>query len=125
MFKPLSKLLILIIMLLTFVGQAMASQFFLSQDKFTQTEQAESVAAALTTQSDVHVDNEDDCCEVECCEDECVCPLNSCASLNLVYLSDATRHIHLSSENIVLQSNSPPKSIAKALFRPPIFTSQG
>jgi hypothetical protein len=126
MFKSLSQLLFMIILLVAFVGQAMAYSLMTSFDSISQLQTSIQLQSSITEHdehSSAESAAEDDCCNVECCESECICPENACASM--VYLdSDLfVSELAFISESLNLLSTQATLVIARSLYRPPIFTS--
>lgn len=126
MLTPLSKLLIIIIMLLSFTGQAMASQFVVSNQQTTSTlQQLTPSLTHKTVDSQSNESNDEVCCDIECCEGECICPANTCASFVFLDLFITSTEMRLLSEQVIKSHSHSPQSIIATPFRPPIFISLG
>ena len=129
MYKPLSKILITIIMLVAFIGQAMANHMVIFSDdvasfQFTQIQTVKNSATAkiateaITSSS---IEHEEDCCDVDCCEGDCACPANSCASSvyleNQLYLS----MLFNTAEPVLSVQIQETYNLVNSLYRPPIL----
>lgn len=124
MFNPVLRVLIIAVMLVGFVGQAIA---------FNTSMPCETSAVPLSPSinnlikrddsNSLKIDSAEDCCGIECCDLNCNCIANGCSSF--IYLSteiDSTE-IASFSEAGYMQQFEQPKSIASLRYRPPIFTS--
>ena len=124
MFKEVSRVLVIALMLVAFVGQALAYNTSLpceaSVDSFS------SNFSELIKHNDskpIDTDSLEDCCGIECCSFDCICIANACSSF--VYFKtkiDSTKTSTLS-ESVYIQEFEQPKSIATLLYRPPILSS--
>ena len=121
MFKALSQLLFMIILLVAFVGQTMAYSLMASYDSISELQTSTQLQSSSTAHNESSSEN--DCCDVECCESECICPANACASM--VYLDSnlPISDLAVISEPLNLLSTQATVVIARSLYRPPIFTS--
>ncbi|TMO67771.1 hypothetical protein [Pseudoalteromonas aurantia] len=124
MFKPLSKTCIAIMMMVAFIGQAMAyhTSFSIeaSSDVHIVTEHVEQPQHIESADSDCQLTN---CCDTNCCEIDCICPANACTSA--LYILNEPQMIGFMYVNGPIYSsiNKQPISILSLPFRPPIFTS--
>jgi len=124
MFKAVSKVLVIVMMLVAFVGQSIA--FNTSMPCETSVDSLSSNLNALEKHYDskpIDTDNLEDCCGIECCDVDCACITNACSSF--VYFNteiDSTKTAGLS-EVVHNQQSEQPKSISTLVYRPPIFTS--
>jgi hypothetical protein len=124
MFKAVSRVLIIAMMLVAFVGQAVAFNTSISCE--TSVDSLSPTFSELVKHYDlstVDTDSPKDCCGIECCGVNCTCIANACSSS--VYFNtvvDPTKTAALS-EIIYMQDSEQPKSISTLLYRPPIFTS--
>jgi len=124
MFKEVSRVLVIAIMLIAFVGQAIA--FNTSMSCETYVDSLSPNVSELIKHYDLKpmdTDNTEDCCGIECCGVDCTCIANACSSF--VYFNtevDSTKTADLS-DVVFMQQFEQPKSIATLLYRPPIFTS--
>lgn len=117
MFKPLVQLVVLITLLLTFTGQAVANHYALSVESFNDSHTISSQIDASPNNSE-----ENDCCDIECCESDCICPANTCASF--LYLSPLAQHpVQLINNTFHQHFISSPLNRIESPFRPPIFTA--
>jgi hypothetical protein len=124
MFKAVSRVLVIALMLVAFVGQAIA--FNTSMPCETSVDSLSPNFSELVkhyVSKPIDTDNREDCCGIECCDVDCSCIANACSSL--AYLNteaDSTKTAALS-EVVYIQQFEQPKSISTLLYRPPIFTS--
>jgi len=107
MFKPLSKVLVVVAMLTAFVGQALAYTSMFCEMS------ADSHQSHMTME---HSSSSKDCCDVDC-----ICPANACTSVTLLNSNNGSPDILGFTEAIVNQGAEHPKSMSTSLFRPPIF----
>jgi hypothetical protein len=124
MFKAVSKVSVIAVMLVAFVGQAIAFDTSMScENSGDPLSPSFSELVKRFDSKPIDTDNQDDCCGIECCDVDCTCIANACSSL--VYLNtevDSTKTAALS-EVVYMQQFEQPKSISTLLYRPPIFTS--
>jgi len=124
MFKAVSRVLVIAVMLVAFVGQAIA--FNTSMSCETSVDSLSPNFHELVKHYDsnpIDTDSPEDCCGIECCGVDCTCIANACSSF--VYFNtdlDSTKTAALS-EVVFMQQSEQPKSISTLLYRPPIFTS--
>jgi len=124
MFKAVSKVLVITLMLIAFVGQAIA--FNPSVTCETSVNPISPNFSELVKHYDssaINTDSSEDCCGIECCSIDCTCIANACSSL--VHFNtevDPTKTVALT-EVVYMQQSDQPKSISTLLYRPPIFTS--
>jgi len=124
MFKAVSRVLVIAMMLVAFVGQAVAFNSSIScetlEDDISPSF-SESVKHYAT--SSTELDSQENCCGIECCVIDCTCIANACSSV--VYLNievNSTRTIALS-DLVYLQQPEQPRAIVTFIYRPPIFIS--
>lgn len=124
MFKAVSRVLVIAMMLVAFVGQTMA--FNTSMPCETSVDSIPPSFSELVKHYDsnpIDINSPEDCCGIECCDVDCTCIANACSSS--VYFNtdiDSTKAVALS-EIVYMQQFEHPKSISTLLYRPPIFTS--
>lgn len=124
MFKAVLRMLVIAVMLVAFVGQALAFNASISCE--TSVDFLSPNFSELVKHYDsnpIDTDSPEDCCGIECCAVDCTCIANACSSF--VYFNtevDSTKTVALS-EVVYLQQFEQPKSISTLLYRPPIFTS--
>ena len=124
MFKAVSRVLVTAIMLVAFVGQAIAFNTSMSC-KTTENTLSHSLSEPINHFDEglTHTDTSEDCCGIECCDDNCTCIANACSSA--IYFNtvvDSTKSKALS-DVIDMPQCEQPKSISTLLYRPPIFIS--
>ena len=124
MCKAVSRMLVTVVMLVAFVGQAIAFNTYISCE--TSVDSLSPNVSELVKHLDsnsIDTNNQEDCCGIECCDVDCNCIANACSSF--VYFNtdvDSTKTATLS-EVVYMKQSEQPKSIATLLYRPPIFTS--
>lgn len=116
MFKPLSKVLVVVAMLIAFVGQALAYTAM----------PCEMSSGSHESHMNMNMDHGDmnkssngqseDCCDVEC-----ICPANACSSTTVLNSSIDSTDIQIFSESVAALQSKQPHSISTSLYRPPIF----
>ena len=118
MFKPLSKVLVVVAMLIAFVGQAfvysampceMSSGSHESHMNMNMNMDHGDMNKSSNGQSE-------DCCDVEC-----ICPANACSSTTVLNSSIDSTDIQIFSESVAALQSKQPHSISTSLYRPPIF----
>ncbi len=124
MLKAISRVLVMAVMLVAFIGQAMA--FNTSMPCETLAESHDTSFNELANHYDsnsIDTKSQEDCCGIECCDLACTCIANACSSF--VYFNsdlNSTKLVALT-EVVYKQQFTQPKSIPALLYRPPIFTS--
>ena len=121
MFKPLSKVLVVVAMLTAFVGQALAytSMFCEMSADSHQSHMTMEHSSMKSHEGMEHgemkasASSSKDCCDVDC-----ICP---CTSVTFLNSNNGSPDILGFTEAIVNQGAEHPKSMSTSLFRPPIF----
>lgn len=124
MFKAVSRVLVIAIMLIAFVGQAIA--FNTSMSCETSVDSLSPKFSELIKHYDLKpmdTDNTEDCCGIECCDVDCICIANACSSFIYFHTEVNSTKSTALSDVVYIQQSEQPKSIATSLYRPPIFTS--
>ena len=116
MSKAFSKVLVITLMLVAFVGQAFAYSAM----------PCEMSSGSHESHMNMNMDHGDmnkssngqseDCCDVEC-----VCPANACSSTTVLNSSVDSTDIQILSESVAALQSKQPHSISTSLYRPPIF----
>lgn len=124
MLKAVTRVLLIAIMLVAFVGQAIA--FNTSMSCETSVESLPQNVNELIKHIDhnlVDADTPEDCCGIECCTINCTCIANACSSP--IYFSTIVNPTKTAAvgEVIEMLQSEQPKSISTLFYRPPIFTS--
>lgn len=124
MCKAASKVLVIAVMLVAFVGQALA---------FNSAMPCETSGDAISLDvkeldkyldsNQIDTDSLEDCCGIECCDLGCTCIANACSSFVYFNTEVYATKIGTLSEAINNQQSAQPKDISALLYRPPIFTS--
>jgi len=124
MFKAVSRVLFIAVMLVAFVGQATAFNTAMS---------CETSATPLSPSSNEQVKHYnlntpdtaslEDCCGIECCAEGCTCIANACSSFAYVNTEVDSIKAEVLSEAIYSQPSEQPKSMSILLYRPPISSS--
>jgi len=123
--NSISKALILAIMLISFVGQALAfisvpcgmssksnqSQINMVHSSMIHHEQMNHAEVNKKGTSNLH----------DCCGPECSCPVSACFTVAILPSNMGFIGITYLSENISTQIQNHPKTVYSSLFRPPIF----
>ncbi|WP_024601760.1 hypothetical protein [Pseudoalteromonas sp. TB41] len=112
MSKAFSKVLVMTLMLVAFVGQAFVY--------------CEMSSGSHESHMNMNMDHGDmnkssngqseDCCDVEC-----ICPANACSSTTVLNSSIDSTDIQIFSESVAALQSKQPHSISTSLYRPPIF----
>jgi len=125
MLKALSKVFIILVMLCTFVGQAMASYISISCESSTELNLSIKNNETINHNEwdEGHTKASEDCCGVDCCDIDCVCSANSCSSITYLNVDVGSTQVVVFNEAVYLQKSAQPKSISTLLYRPPIYTS--
>ena len=124
MFKADSRVLVIAVMLVAFVGQAIAFNTFMSCEN-----SADSLSANLSEpvkqydSNPINADNPEDCCGIECCDVDCSCIASGCSLLVYFYNKVGLTETAALSEVVCMHQSEQLKSISTLLYRPPIFTS--
>ena len=118
MSKAFSKVLVITLMLVAFVGQAFAYSAMSCE--------MSSGSHELHMNMNMNMDHGDmnkssngqseDCCDVEC-----ICPANACSSTTVLNSSIDSTDIQIFSESVAALQSKQPHSISTSLYRPPIF----
>ncbi|MBE3672079.1 DUF2946 domain-containing protein [Pseudoalteromonas distincta] len=124
MFKPLSKVLVVVAMLIAFVGQALAytamscEMSLGSHESHMNMEHSKMSHHEGMEHGDMNKSSNgqsEDCCGV------CVCPTNACSSTTVLNSSIDSTGIQIFSESVAALQSKQPHSISTSLYRPPIF----
>ncbi|GHE88167.1 hypothetical protein [Thalassotalea profundi] len=122
MFKAVTNIWIITVMIVVFIGQAMAYNASIpceTSDEIHST----SIYSELIIYNDSHIGNSEDCCGIECCDIGCSCVANACTSIVFINTEIATTNLSVLSESIYTQLSEQPKTIDTPHYRPPIFIS--
>lgn len=130
MFKPISNVLVVLIMLVAFVGQALAyssmacemagdphQAHMMMQEESASSHQSmdhENMSHAQMDHS--NMSSSDDCCGIDC-----MCPASACTSFTFVTEHAPFSNTTMTNEAIVLPAIEQPSSLPSSLYRPPIF----
>ncbi|TWX50579.1 hypothetical protein [Colwellia hornerae] len=124
MLKAVSRIFVIAMMLVAFVGQAIT--FNTSMSCETSVNSLSSNASERVKHYDLNTLDTvslEDCCGIECCGVNCTCIVNACSSsvyFNTVVNSAKTAVL---AEVFYMQQSEQAKFISPLLYRPPIFTS--
>jgi hypothetical protein len=124
MFKPLSKVLVVVAMLIAFVGQALAYTAMsceMSEDShqphMTMDHSSPDFPEGMDhSKMKSSKSNSEDCCDVDC-----VCPDRVCSSVMLLISGHNNSIVLGFTEAVIIQTSEQPNSISTSLYRPPIF----
>jgi len=124
MFQTVLKVLVIVVMLVAFVGQAVTFNTSMSCETSVETITPNfSELVKHNNSNPIDTDNSEDCCGIECCEIDCSCIANACSSFLHFNTEVVSIKTAILSETLYMQQTEQPKSIATLLFRPPIFIS--
>lgn len=125
MFKAGSRVLVQVLMLVAFIGQAMAYNTPLSCDDSVEAH-SPSTQSDLLNHSDtksINSNNFLDCCDIECCDVNCICLANAHSSFAYFNTQSASPNTDYLIKDCYITQIQQPISIPALLYRPPIFTS--
>ena len=139
MFKAVSRVLFLAVMLVAFIGQVLAFNTSMSCETSAGSHslnknnhladsvsiKSASINAALeNNESNIKdTDSSEDCCSIECCDMDCVCMAHVCSSSTYFSTNVGLNKTVTVSEKLYTPNFEQPKSIITLLYRPPIFIS--
>ena len=118
MSKAFSKVLVITLMLVAFVGQAFAYSA-MSCEMSSGSHESHMNMNMNMNHGDMNKSSNgqsEDCCDVEC-----VCPANACSSTTVLNSSIDSTDIQIFSESVAALQSKQPHSISTSLYRPPIF----
>ncbi|MGS2719808.1 hypothetical protein [Paraglaciecola aestuariivivens] len=125
MFKPFSHILLVVVMLVAFVGQALA--YSAMSCEMSVHANSESHAAKQMDHSTMdhagmdHSNMMQNSSAEECCELDCVCPAQACSSVVVFTSNSGITSILPTSSLTISYLTFPLTAISSSLFRPPIF----
>jgi pyruvate/2-oxoglutarate/acetoin dehydrogenase E1 component len=124
MFKPLSKVLVVVAMLTAFVGQALAYTS-MSCEMSADSHQSHMTMEHSSMKSHEGMEHGDMKASAssskDCCDVDCICPANACSSTTVLNSSIDSTDIQIFSESVAALQSKQPHSISTSLYRPPIF----
>ena len=118
MSKAFSKVLVMTLMLVAFVGQAFAYSA-MSCEMSSGSHESHMNMNMNMNHGDMNKSSNgqsEDCCDVEC-----ICPANACSSTTVLNSSIDSTDIQIFSESVAALQSKQPHSISTSLYRPPIF----
>ncbi|MCF2918559.1 MULTISPECIES: hypothetical protein [unclassified Pseudoalteromonas] len=118
MSKAFSKVLVITLMLVAFVGQAFAYSA-MSCEMSSGSHESHMNMNMNMNHGDMNKSSNgqsEDCCDVEC-----ICPANACSSTTVLNSSIDSTDIQIFSESVAALQSKQPHSISTSLYRPPIF----
>lgn len=118
MSKAFSKVLVITLMLVAFVGQAFAYSA-MSCEMSSGSHESHMNMNMNMDHGDMNKSSNgqsEDCCDVEC-----ICPANACSSTTVLNSSIDSTDIQIFSESVAALQSKQPHSISTSLYRPPIF----
>lgn len=123
MFKTVSRVLFIVVMLVAFIGQAIAFNTSISCETSTYSLSHNfSEPVKHYDSNPINTDSSEDCCGIECCDIGCNCITNACSSFVYFNTEVNSTKIAALSEAVYIQQSKQPKSISTLLYRPPIST---
>lgn len=147
MFKTNSKVLIIAIILIAFVGQVLVFNTSIPCDESDDSYSATSLtsntnealkdlelsqytpvngkylASAEHIESSPYNDSKEDCCGIECCSTDCICFTNGCSSFAYFAPQIYTINTLLLSNVIFTLKPAQTNAVKASVYRPPIFTA--
>lgn len=135
MFKAVSRVLFISVILIAFIGQVLAFNTAIpcetSRDShsFSNTNKSENRTDTIISHtsidiaSSINTEHSDDCCGIDCCDLDCTCMANACSSCIYFTIELDSLSAVASSEVVYIKQSDSPKTITTLLYRPPIFTS--
>ncbi len=118
MSKAFSRVLVITLMLVAFVGQAFAYSA-MSCEMSSGSHESHMNMNMNMDHGDMNKSSNgqsEDCCDVEC-----ICPANACSSTTVLNSSIDSTDIQIFSESVAALQSKQPHSISTSLYRPPIF----
>ncbi|MGO2350849.1 hypothetical protein [Pseudoalteromonas nigrifaciens] len=114
--------LLIIAMLLTLVGQAVASVTMLCEmPHMSQTQHAATNVATEKVHQQMSVSMMNmDCCDDAATEQECNCPINACSAYSMLSVDGLFSTPLIISEKIQLYSSQNQHHLVSSLYRPPM-----
>lgn len=127
MTKPRLQLWLIVILLLSNLGQAIAggAAKFCPEPKAEPQETSVTLTSKLfevNNQTGVIDQEDDDCCQTDCCDSDCICISSSLPTTAVVQISTDLNQLP-SSPELLLYKNQKPTSRHTLVFRPPIYLS--
>ena len=125
MLKPLSKTIVLILVLIAFVGQvfaysAMSCEMLAgSHESHMQMDHSKMNHHEGMNHDEMNTNINGQ--TEECCVVDCVCPANACTSTTALNSSVVLSDIQSLSEAVATLQSKQPNSISTSFYRPPIF----
>ena len=116
MSKAFSKVLVMTLMLVAFVGQAFAYSAMPCEMSSGSHESHMNMNMNHGDMNKSSNGQSEDCCDVEC-----ICPANACSSTTVLNSSVDSTDIQILSESVAALQSKQPHSISTSLYRPPIF----
>ena len=125
MYRPPSKLLVILLMLFAFVGQTLADQLIITCEEPSNNELSAIVNDTDTANSanTSHINQTSGCCSTACCELDCVCAANTCSPAMYVYSNTVFNHVMLFAESFSSAQTTQSNTLINFRYRPPIFTA--
>jgi hypothetical protein len=123
MYKVFSKVLVIALMLVAFIGQAVTFNTAMPCETLADSFSLNISEPVKYTDSNLINNNSpEDCCGIECCNMDCTCTANACSSFAYFNTDvDATKTATLS-DVVYIPQPKQAKYMATLLYRPPIFT---
>jgi hypothetical protein len=127
MFQSLSKIIVITLMMIAFIGQALAYAampcHMITGDNTHEMHKSKphSVMADHQQMMQENSMNHNMTENQNCCDNECSCPSNACSSLLFVSVISSTTNINFSFDKISYHDSILLPVHNKSLYRPPIF----
>ncbi|GAC21775.1 hypothetical protein [Paraglaciecola arctica] len=122
MFKAVSKVIIVALIFVAFIGQTLALSIATPCDTSVDAQHS-SVSERIEHKDPASIDTElsAQCCDVDCCDLDCICIANTCSSIVYVPAFLGLTSAFVLTTVIFRHPSEQPNSFASLLYRPPIF----
>ncbi|MDP2635846.1 MULTISPECIES: hypothetical protein [unclassified Pseudoalteromonas] len=121
MLQRINQSLLAIVLLLTLVGQAVASVTMSCEMPHMSQAQVQAVDT-----TDMHHDMSSGMMNMDCCDDdatsnqECACPMSACSTHSMLSMESLFTAVLLNSDKVQLYTPQEQHYIASSLYRPPM-----
>ncbi len=122
MLKAVSRVLVIAVMLISFIGQAIAFNASMScETSVNSLSHNPTVLVRHYNSKALDTGNHQDCCGIDCCDIGCSCSANVCSSF--VYFTAEVNLIKAPTASHIVDTQlfKQPKNFSALLYRPPIF----
>ena len=123
MVKAVSRVLLIAVMLVAFVGQAITFSTAMSCENSVDSlspHLSELIKDHDVNATSTDTGNPDDCCDIECSDVKCICIANACSFFAYVNTGVVSLKTASFSETVYIKQPEHPNAITTLLYRPPI-----